>query len=151
MPEELQPAWQGQLIEPPGATPIESVGGWLIIFCISYAVLSPIGLLRGVRLSSPNYWTFTYLVLAIFMFLAGTTTWLRAKSAFTFISFALVMRFIFAVMQLNFAYRLHAHNLKLDFVNREIWTAVGNIAATLLWFWYFKVSSRVERTFGRNL
>jgi hypothetical protein len=151
MADQFDTPLQPQVMEPPKEVPYEAIGGWLWYFCLVFMVLSPVGIARALAKSTHLSWIITYIVLLIFTMLAGITTAMRAKSAFTFVWLALIMRLIYAGLQLHIAYSFGGIANQAQLVTQNITSGLVNIFLSISWFWYFKVSYRVRRTFGRNL
>ncbi|WP_263373353.1 hypothetical protein [Granulicella aggregans] len=149
MPEEWQPAWQMESLPP--ETPREAIGGWLLFFCISLTIIAPLTWLGRIARSAQLYWTVTYGVMLIFMICAGVATWMRSDSAFTLLRLLFVSRLVYVAMQIHFGFKLQSLGRSPETVTKEFMSAATNAFNVVLWFWYFKVSTRVERTFGRNI
>jgi hypothetical protein len=89
--------------------------------------------------------------MVVLMICAGAATWMRSESAFTLIRLLFISRLVYVAMQIHFGFRLQSLGRSSEIVTKEFLNAAVNAGNVILWFWYFKVSSRVQRTFGRNI
>jgi len=134
------------------SSPKPSVGGWLLSICISLTILIPSQVFREIStISSPTF-IVIYGILGLSNFLAGAFTWARALSAFIFLRVALALRFLYGLFQLYLALLAEKRGPShAAFAQQEFVGAAVNIFMTILIFMYFRVSSRVQETFGRNI
>lgn len=131
----------------------KGVGGWLLFYCVSLTILSPVYLLL--------YFLVTpYRVVTIYLFIGilrgfwgivvGIFLWMRRPVAL----FLLKGYFIYIAAGLL----LNALEIVRAMMRTESWTLTGNRFAvlastgiTVLWFLYFRRSVRVRNTYGANL
>lgn len=131
----------------------KGVGGWLLFYCVSLTILSPVYLLL--------YFLVTpYRVVTIYLFIGilrgfwgivvGIFLWMRRPVAL----FLLKGYFIYIAAGLL----LNALEIVRAMMRTESWTLTGNRFAvlastgiTVLWFLYFRRSVRVKNTYGANL
>jgi hypothetical protein len=124
------------------------VRGLLLYFCIVLTILAPAKMLQPLIETSQPLLIAIYGTLALTSFLAGVTTWATLNSAFVFIRIHLVARLLYAIFQIWIVVRMSRHHAD---AGDEILSIAGNIAGLLLIFLYFKLSTRVNETFGRNI
>ncbi len=128
------------------------VGGWLLYFCISLTILGPITMIGWMQKTSSPILIAVYGSLALTSFVAGLVTWVRMSSAFFWLRIALVMRLLYAIFQVYLATKAtRGSSTNSDFVKQEITSAMINIFLIAVLFFYFRFSSRVRETFGRNI
>ncbi|NYF50243.1 hypothetical protein [Tunturiibacter gelidoferens] len=128
------------------------VGGWLLYFCISLTILGPITMVGWMQKTSSPILIAVYGSLALTSFVAGLVTWARISSAFLWLRIALTARLLYAIFQVYFAARAaRGPSTNSDFVKQEITSATINIFLVAILFFYFRFSSRVQKTFGRNI
>jgi hypothetical protein len=133
-------------------SPTSDVGGWLLLICISLTILIPSQVLRQISTISSPLFLVVYITLGLANFLAGLFTWIRSSKAFIFLRIALVARFLYGIFQLYLAMLAQRHGpLHAAFAQQEFVGSAVNIFMTILIFMYFRVSSRVHETFGRNI
>ena len=124
------------------------VRGLLLYFCIALTILAPAKMIQPLTESSSPLLIAIYGALALTSFLAGVTTWATLNSAFVFIRIHLVARLLYAAFQIWIV--VHMSHSQPD-SGGEIISMAGNIAGLLLIFLYFRLSTRVNETFGRNI
>jgi hypothetical protein len=128
------------------------VGGWLLLICISLTILIPIQVFREITTISSPPFIIMYATLGLTDFLAGLLTWMRSSKAFIFLRIALVARFLYAMFQVYLAMLAEKHGpLHAAFAQQEFVGSAVNTFMTILIFMYFRVSSRVQETFDRNI
>jgi hypothetical protein len=128
------------------------VGGWLLSICISLTILIPGRAFREISTISSPAFIVIYGMLGLTNLLAGLLTWVRSSSAFIFLRVALATRFLYGLFQLYLAILAEKRGPShAAFVQQEFVGAAINIFMTILIFMYFRVSSRVAETFGRNI
>jgi hypothetical protein len=124
------------------------VRGSLLYFCIVLTILAPAKIIQPLTEASSPFLIAIYGTLALTSFLAGVTTWATLNSAFVFIRIHLVARLLYAAFQIWIV--AHLSQRQAD-SGEEIISMAGDIAGLLLIFLYFRISSRVNETFGRNI
>jgi len=128
------------------------VGGWLLYFCISLTILGPITMIGWMQKTSSPIFITLYGGLALTSFVAGLVTWARIPSAFLWLRIAIAARLLYAFFQVYLAtLAAHGSSTNSDFVKQEITSATINILLIAVLFFYFRFSSRVQETFGRNI
>jgi hypothetical protein len=125
---------------------LKGIGGWLLFFCVSLTVLSP--LMTLARLSNSRFavGSLSDLALVAISVLTGVMLWSVNQRAFVFlwIYFALLSsRLVLRILELYLAGQVR------DF--ESISPLIFSFVPLLIWFLYFKQSDRVQATFGRNL
>jgi hypothetical protein len=132
--------------------PNPTVGGWLLYFCISLTIIGPIVMVGWIQKTSSPTFINIYSCLALTSFIAGLLTWARASFAFLWLRIALVMRLLYAFFQVYLAIKM-AQRTPTDsgFVKHELISAAINIFGVASLFFYFRLSSRVLNTLGRNI
>ena len=132
---------------PPMCRPdLKGVGGWLLFFCVSRTVLSPLFMLIRVANSGGDLGNVIDLAFTGFGVLVGIMVWTVNKSSFLLlwvyfgVSAALQILAIVATLQV-------AEEQGLQQRIQLFWA----LSFTIIWFVYFKKSDRVQATFGRNL
>jgi|GEM_PF-6504692 len=124
------------------------VRGFLLYFCIVLTILVPAKMIQPLMQSSSLLLIAIYGTLALTSFLAGAATWATSNSAFVFIRIHLVARLLYSCFQIWVVARLSQRHAD---AGGEIISMASNIAGLLLLFLYFKLSTRVNETFGRNI
>jgi hypothetical protein len=128
------------------------IGGWLLFFCISLTVLSPLNILMrtsaGWRLSSPNLLND---LAALYGAVVGTVLWLKQPISLMLLRIYFIIAAGVAVLaMLNLiatALRMH----EPLFLMRGFTGALEYVGIMLLWFAYFRKSARVRNTYGSNI
>ena len=149
------PAVYGQMNWPPGQeTPfpvarrpeLKGIGGWLLFFCISLTVLSPLLTLARLGNSRFELGSLFDLALAALGAVTGVMMWSVHPRAFVFlwIYFGLTVG-----LQLLGIVSIFLANQGPD--NEPMFPFIRGFISILIWFLYFKQSDRVQATFGRNL
>jgi hypothetical protein len=128
--------------------PKPDVRGFLLYFYIALTILGPAKMVLTITESSSTVITAIYGALALTSFLAGLTAWAVLNSAFIFIRIHLGVRLLYAVFQIWVV--VHMSQRQAD-PGQEVVAAAANIAGLLLLFLYFRLSTRVDETFGRNI
>jgi hypothetical protein len=128
------------------------VGGWLLYFCIAFTILAPFSLANNLQKSSDASMIAVYITLAITSFIAGLATWSRAQAAFPLIRLHLAVRLLYGFLQIYIAFRLIQNpGSTPSTAEQESLAAAFNIMVPVALFLYFRISSRVHETFGRNI
>jgi hypothetical protein len=128
--------------------PKPEVRGFLLYFCIALTILGPAKMVQTIVDSSSTPITAIYGTLALTSFLAGLTTWAVLNSAFIFIRIHLGARLLYAIFQIWVVVRM---SQRQEEPGQEIAAVAVNIASLLFLFLYFRLSTRVNETFGRNI
>ena len=128
--------------------PKPDVRGFLLYFCIALTILGPAKMVLTITESSSTVITAIYGTLALTSFLAGLTTWAVLNLAFIFIRIHLGARLVYALFQIWVVVRMSQRGAN---PGQEIVAVAVNIASLLLLFLYFRLSTRVDETFGRNI
>jgi hypothetical protein len=93
-----------------------------------------------------------YVSLAITSLIAGLMTWARSRSAFVWLRVAFAVRLLYGFLQVYIAIGFSREpNSARSSAQNEFVSAAINILMVLALFLYFRVSSRVRDTFGRNI
>ena len=125
---------------------LRGVGGWLLFFCISSTILSP--LITIVNMSNRRFEAGSLFDLALVAVsvLTGAMLWSVNQRAFVF------LWIYFALLSSRLALRIL--ELYIAGQTRDVESIVPLIRSfipIIIWFLYFKQSDRVQATFGRNL
>jgi hypothetical protein len=124
------------------------VGGFLLYFCIALTFFGPAKMVQTIVDSSSRIISGIYGMLALTSFLAGVATWATLNSAFIFIRIHIGARILYAIFQIWIVMRLLQRQAD---AGEEVIAIAVNIAGILLLFLYFRLSTRVDETFGRNI
>jgi hypothetical protein len=124
------------------------VRGLLLYFCIALTIFAPAKMIQPLTESSSPLLIAIYGTLALTSFLAGATTWATLNSAFVFIRIHLAARLLYAAFQIWIVAHLSQRHADSG---QEVIAIAGNITGLLLLFLYFRLSTRVNDTFGRNI
>ena len=135
------------MISAPARRPdLKGVGGWLLFFCISLTMLSPLLMFIRVWGSGFELESMFDLALTAFGVLVGAMVWNVHPRVFMLlwiyfgVTAGLIVLGIVGVLLAD-----EAQDPK------EITQLVRGLATITIWFFYFKRSDRVQATFGRNL
>jgi hypothetical protein len=134
-------------------TPKPNIGGWLLYFCITFAILGPIKFSQWMKDTSVPYMVVTYGVLAFTSFIAGIATWARLSFALICVRVALLARLFYGILKIYLGTNLtrQTDSVGAKLAQREFISGAINILLVLLLFFYFRVSSRVRETLGKNI
>lgn len=124
---------------------LEGVGGWLLLFCITRTVLTPLFILA--RLAGSGFAPANIFDLAFTLFgvVVGIMIWTVSASAFVLLWIFFGVSALVLVLAIAGLFLSGAPDPQQ--LGRLFWAVVF----TILWFAYFKKSDRVQATFGRNL
>ena len=129
-----------------------TVGGWLRYICLGLAVLGPIRMISAMQAASGTLLTVIYSTLIVTSVVAGITTWGIARSAFLWLRIHFAVRLLYGLFQVYVAFALaQTKGLANSDVQQEFIAGGLNLLLVLLLFLYFRLSSRVHETFGRNI
>lgn len=128
---------------------LQGIGGWLLVFCILTAVVTPLGniasLSRLASIHSP--WAFYYLAIVAFSIIVGASVWLASSSAIPLVRAYFISFVVWELARIGYLL-VFTDGVSMDFpmmfrIRTLIWVAI--------WASYFHTSKRVLATFGRNL
>ena len=137
---------------PEALPPRPAVGGWLLYFCIVLTFFGPIKMVQLLHSSEVQYMTMIYATLALTSLVAGVLIWSRSNAAFLWLRIHLLARLFYGFLQGYFTLQYSQHpNLGQSIALQEGTYAALNILWAVVIFFYFRVSSRVNETFGRNI
>jgi hypothetical protein len=127
---------------------LQGIGGWLLFFCISLVLLSPLAnLARIVSLPSGNSSGAALdLSLAVFGIVVGITIWNVRPIAFTLLWVYFGVVVFMALLGL-----LGSIVSKGEAQASAVTVSIRSLFYVCIWFFYFRRSERVRATFGRNL
>jgi hypothetical protein len=129
-----------------------AVGGWLLYFCIALTFLGPFKMVQMFQASEVWYMMMIYAILALTSLVAGVLTWSRSNAAFPWLRIHLLARLFYGFLQVYFTLQYFQHpNLGQSKAIQEAFYSMINILASIAIFLYFRISSRVDETFGRNI
>jgi hypothetical protein len=124
-----------------GSVRLSEVGGWLLLFCFIYTILTPAGALLEI-ISDPQS-SAPIVFLAVLSFVTGISVWRRASRALQLTKLMLVVFFGVGLLGLVLGI--------ISASNDADWVEIDLMAEAVIWFLYFKRSKRVRATFGRSL
>ena len=142
--------------EPAQDRPINSklkgIGGWLLFFCISATILSPLAVIGAVLRSVASESTFNLdtavvVLISLLGLGAGLSAWTMSQHAIAIVRAYFLALGGFALFTASF---LVARGIE----DGDITILVANVRSLIfvgLWAAYFHKSERVRATFGRNL
>jgi hypothetical protein len=146
-PRQIQWPAEPAVIGPPMRRPdLKGVGGWLLFFCISLTLLTPV--LTLIRMWSTSFGPEGMIDLALTAFgvIIGIMVWNVHPRAF------LLLWIYFGLMALLLVLGIVGSFISSEEQNpSEIMQLFRGLISTIIWFLYFKKSDRVQATFGRNL
>lgn len=146
-PGQIQWPVEPAVIRPPMRRPdLKGVGGWLLFFCISLTLLTP--LLTLVIMWSSNFGPEGMIDLALTAFgvVVGIMIWNVHPRAF------LLLWIFFGLMALLLVLGIAASFISSEEQSpNQIVPLFRGLIYIIVWFLYFKKSDRVQATFGRNL
>jgi hypothetical protein len=126
----------------------QRVGGWLLFFCITTAILTPLGnvgaLVRMASIGSPL--TFYYFGLVAFSLVVGIAVWLVSPSAIPLVRAYLIALAMWELFRISYIVFTTGSSMDAPMVLR-----IRTLVWVVLWAAYFQKSQRVRATFGRNL
>jgi hypothetical protein len=129
-----------------------AVGGWLLYFCIALTFFGPFKMVQMFQTSEVWYMMMIYAILALTSLVAGVLTWSRSNAAFLWLRIHLLARLFYGFLQAYFAFQYFQYpNLGQSTAIQEAFYSTMNILASIAIFLYFRISSRVDETFGRNI
>ncbi len=135
----------------------EKVGGWLLFYCISVTILSPllssISMIIGWNITLPYFASYpavkavfiisTCISISIIVFgiIAGIKLWKISKNAVSIVKFFLIYYFISSILT----------NIILSAFIPEggfnLWNVIGALIYSTIWYLYFLQSKRVKNTY----
>lgn len=131
---------------PPVRRPeLKGVDGWLLFFCVSLVVFAPIRILANGLSESFYHGNTTDLVLVGYGMLVGGFVWTAHRSAFVFLWIYFGVTLVLSLLAIA------GYAVSPQPRPEAVLQIVRGLIVTLIWFWYFKRSDRVQATFGRNL
>lgn len=145
----------------------KGVGGWLLFFCVSRTILSPLFLLGWITsswqdlesaflkfpcLKTTFIWEYSgFSVLGIYGFIAGCVIWGGNRKGRSIAQRLLLVK-LFGVIGIELIALLIMCDLPKDVLIGGIAGAVrailGEAGGFLIWWFYFKKSRRVRNTYG---
>jgi len=145
-PAQIQWPDEPRQIGPPMRRPdLKGVGGWLLFFCITRTVLAPLFML--IRFAATDFETPNMIDLAFNTFgvVVGVMVWTVNASAF-------VLLWIYFALSAGLLLLAIAAVAMSDSPNPQLPVQLFfTLIFTILWFFYFQKSDRVQATFGKNL
>lgn len=127
--------------------PLYGIHGWLMLFCATQTILSPVFVLFAVVtgfLKTPLVIAFQ-LALCGFAVYTGVSVWRIRPNALK-----LVKAFLFVMLVLGFVGAFPPHWMHLK-SKPPAAPGIRTLVVAASWWLYFKFSKRVKVTFGRNL
>ncbi len=128
-----------------------AVGGWLRYICYFLMVLSPLKSAQLIWKTSDGFPTVIYSAIIITSVIAGGLTWSISRSAFLWLRIHLAARLLYGFWQVHLGFKLSEDLADHAAAQQAFLSAAANILLVLLLFLYFRISSRVNETFGRNI
>lgn len=151
LPQQSTPSVPADL-RAPGKIPVR---GWLLFFCLSLTVFGPLVML--VRAWQAPFTALRYydLVVTAFSLFVGVELWAAKPRALLWLNLfflAALAAGAGSALVVVHAWAINPYSLK---TNKLLVSEAGGILLIVLsvgvWFWYFRVSRRVRKTFGSNL
>jgi hypothetical protein len=150
------------------ATPADSsrlrgTGGWLLLFCIGTAILSPLELLAEAILRPLGPLDIAILrplgllnvALTALAIYTGVALWRVRPNALGLVKAYFISLVCWAVLEvisgLSAQQSAQISYINYEVAGREVAGGVAQIITVVIWWFYFKKSKRVKATFGRNL
>ena len=124
---------------------LEGIGGWLLFFCVSMTVLTPLFILARVGGSGFEVTTIIDLSFSAFGLFVGIMVWTVSAHAF------LLLWIYFGLSAALQVLAIVASFLAPEQNPEQMFQLFRGLILTFVWFLYFKKSDRVQATFGRNL
>lgn len=143
------PSAPGHAVAPPIRKDLQSVGGWLLLFCIGTTIVSPVTVLNAL-VSAGVEFNPAFLVpaaMAIFGIVVGITVWTRSTMAIPMLRIYFLVLGGLTLLNLSF---LVARSHQAD-IEVAMMAYVRTLIFVAIWAAYFHKSERVRATFGRNL
>lgn len=131
------------------------VRGWLLFFCLGMTVFGPLVLL--VRAWQADFTTLRYydLLVAVFSLFVGVELWAVKRRALLWLNLyflAVLAAGAGSALVVVHAWAMNPHSLKINnFLASEAGSILLIVLSVGVWFWYFRVSRRVRKTYGSNL
>jgi hypothetical protein len=142
-PAHIQWPDEPRQIGPPMRRPdLKGVGGWLLFFCIARTVLSP--LLTAIALADRGF-NMIDLAFTGFGVFVGIMVWTVNASAFVLLWIYFALSAALLLLAIAAVALSGAPNPQI--LGRLFFALIF----TILWFFYFQKSDRVQATFGKNL
>jgi uncharacterized protein DUF2569 len=144
------------------------VRGWLLLFCVSITILSPLLATGNLYLSflsvrelalvipeaSSAYLKEILLSSAVSLFgiVTGSLLWMGRREGLSLVGYYLFA----AVAAPIFSIGLYDHEwlpqeVRAELKQDAIWQIIATLGAAVVWFFYFMKSKRVRATYGGNL
>ena len=156
LPPQPMSSASGEAVFPNAPAPIFAgartgrlrVGGWLLFFCISTAILTPLAnlvtLVRTAEVGSP--WALYYFGLMALSLVVGIAVWQVSPSAIQLVRAYLIALAMWELLRISYVVITAGSSMDLQMVLR-----IRTLVLVVLWAAYFQKSQRVRATFGRNL
>jgi len=125
------------------------VGGCILFFCVAHVVLGPVRLFSH-HSSAPTSTDWLYRILIFFGIVVGVLLVTRIAYALDVLKAYFLASFLLNGIVFLQAMRGAMGSLddgSMAFMGRPL----GGVAATIIWFLYFRNSLRVKATYGRNI
>lgn len=137
---------------------LKDVGGWLLFFCISLTILSPIAALLSLPklalAQDINPWIIVPLILIGFSAFVGINTWMISKRAMMWLKayfIAVGGTALFAIAYYMTLFFSAEEDASLAELMMTIFPYLRMLTWVVIWAIYFHYSKRVKATFGQNL
>jgi hypothetical protein len=124
-----------------GTARLSEVGGWLLLFCIDFTILTPARALFEIVFEPWAYSSALILCLGVLSLVTGINVWTRTSRALWLTKLMLAVLFCVGLLALG----LEIASATFDYGDIDV------MAQAVIWFLYFKKSKRVRATFGRSL
>jgi hypothetical protein len=126
----------------------QRVGGWLLFFCISTTILTPLGnlptLVQTATLGSP--WALYNFILMAFSLVVGIAVWQVSPSAIPLVRAYFIALAMWELLRISYVVVTAGSSMDLQMALR-----IRTLIWVVVWAAYFQKSQRVRATFGRNL
>ncbi|HWG39836.1 MAG TPA: DUF2569 family protein [Candidatus Acidoferrales bacterium] len=146
-PGQIQWPAEPAVIGPPMRRPdLKGVGGWLMFFCISLTLLSPLFMAARVWGDGMGLVSMIDIAVTAFGMVVGIMLWNVHPRAFLLLWIYFGLLAFFLVLGIAGSFVGSEEQNPNQFV-----LLFRGLIYVIVWFSYFKKSDRVQATFGRNL
>ena len=159
LPPKPQPAAPAVAVDERIGNPLCGVGGWLLLFCVGTAILSPLALLADAAQNPTDPLTVIFdVALAGFSAVVGIALWrviphsLGLVRAYFIVLLGVGLLSLAVGLLSNLgSFALQGRSLASPESVETLFGAIRPAIFAVVWWSYFKKSQRVRLTFGRNL
>jgi hypothetical protein len=151
-PANPQPDAAKPVVDERLGNPLWGVRGWLLLFCVGAAILSPLFLLAEAAENAGDPVTVVFdIALAGFSVFTGISLWRVSSYALSLVKAYFITFLVIGFLGLLGSLVPKGHSVADPEFAETLLGAVRPIVFVMIWWSYFKKSQRVRLTFGRNL